>query len=331
MASGVLISDIYTYKNVWIAPYSQLEELQKIGKIYAGQGPALMTEFSIYGARYFLRDMGAEAVSELRQHLIPKRDGNEVPRGMAADIDSFSPQTLEYFNILVLRKSPNASRPPMNYSLSWSGLHYEVWKKISVNYSVVDTLPLGGYFQPGANPSCNSVDNFLAQRRKGDMVYSAKRDQISIVDFSKGDLPADWHPAIPYSGGVNFAGTGGFSRMFTVNETQFYDFSMAGSYPGLLKIQVDGLQVFSGNSIVEENSSLTNPLTHIRLSAGSHLLTLNYETPRFMPGSDVNSSFGPIFISSQSAEAVKVRQISNSRVGELCKENLDWIAIARKQ
>lgn len=325
---GVLVSDAFTYKNVYLAPYTQLEELRTIGKLYAGQGPTLMTEYSVYGSRYFLRDLDAEAVSELRVHVIPIRDGSQVPRGGAADIDFFNPATIDYFNLLVLRKAPNASRPPLDYSLVWSGSTYEVWKRTNRTIVVKATLPLGSIFYPGATPTCNKVETFLSQRLKTDKIFAAIRKKVYVIDFANGDLPTGWQATGGNSGAVGRAGVGGFSRNFTVDENSDYDMWIAGSFPGRLRIQVDGREVYSGNSIFEENSFLTNPLTRVNLPGGAHVLTVLYDSPLFLPGGDASSTFGPIYLSTQTAGDVRVRQVSISRIPELCTQNLDWIAIA---
>lgn len=328
IGSGVILSDFMTYKNVWLAPYSQVDELRKIGAEFAGQEPALMTEYSVFGSRYFLRDMEAEAVSELRVHVIPTRDGNQVPKGFAADIDLFDNSTIDYFKILVLRKSPTASRPPLNYELAWSGQHYEVWRRVDKNVIVRSTLPLGNNFYPGATPSCDQVSTYLSTMAKGDKVFVASRAKVYVVDFAEGDLPATWFPTNPFTGGVDRVGSGGFSRSFSVDETRRYDLSIAGSFPGLLKILVDGIEVFSGRSMVEENSYLTNTLTKIKIAAGRHTLTVLYDKPALLPGGDVDSRFGPLYLSTQDAGGVKVNLVPRSKLDLLCTRNLDWIAIA---
>ena len=326
---GVVGSDFYTYKNVWLAPFSQVNELKTIGELYAGQGPALMNEYSVYGARYFLRDLQAEAVSELRVHAIAIRDGSQVPKGFAADIDLFDNSTIDYFNLLVLRKSPTASRPPLNYKLVWSGNHYEVWKRLTQKVVIKQTLPLGDKFLPGATPSCDQVNSFLNSMTQGDKVYTAYRNKSYVINFAEGDLPPTWYPTIPYTGGVDRAGPGGFSRSFTVDETRNYNLSIAGSFAGRLTLQVDGVQIFTGHSVFEANAYLTNFLGRVRLSAGAHTLTLLYSQPPLMSGGDPAGRFGPIYISSQNAGDVKVSQVSTSNIAQLCSRNLDWIAIAR--
>lgn len=324
---GVVTSDVYTYKNVWLAPYSQQNELRNIDRMFAGQGPALMTEYSVYGSRYFLRDLKAEAASELRVHLIPTRDGQQVPKGYAADIDLFDPATIDYYNLLILRKSPNGSRPPLDYNLAWSGEYYQVWKKVK-GITVRKTLPLGSIFYPGAVPACKTVSSFLADRGKGERIYVAVRNPVYVVDFTAGELPANWQPMAMYSGGVHFAGPGAFNRNFSVAITGKYRMWIAGSYPGRLRVLVDGTQIYEGHSVFEGNMYLTNPLGGVDLSAGSHVLTVIYDSPKLMPGSDSASEFGPIYIANQTAGDVRVNQVSINRIPELCKLNLDWIALA---
>lgn len=327
VGSGVVVSDFYTYRNVWIAPYSQMNELETIGKLYSGQGPALMTEYSVFGARYFLRNLDAESASELRVHPIPMSDGSQVPKGFAADISLFDPNTINYYKLLVLRKSPVSSRPPLNYQLIWSGEHYEVWKRMDSAPMIKKMLSLGNNFSPGSIPTCSEVTTFLSDRAKGEKIYAVVRNKTYLISFSNGDLPSGWIPTSTYSGAVNRTGTGGFSRTFSVDQTGFYDLSLAGSFPGRLRLLIDGDQIFSGHSVFEGNPTLTNTLTRVHIAAGQHILTLIYTSPILMSGSDVAARFGPIFLSTQFAGDAKVKQISISRIPQLCTENLDWITI----
>ena len=328
VVAGVLFSDVLTYRNTWLAPYPQLSELQEINKKYAGQGPTLMTEYSPYGARYFLKDMATESASELRVHTIPLRDGSQLPKGAAADIDLFANSSIDFFNLLVLRKAGNSSRPPLNYSLEWSGKSYDVWKKNDTKLTIKSTFPIGNNFTPAATPTCPEVVQFLKGRKSGDQVYTVERAPTLMVDFSTGDLPPNWLPIAAPNGGVQRSGPGAFSREFAVNGAGDYSFWLAGSYPGRLQVQVDGLEIFSGSQIYEGNSSLTNPLSTTHLAFGRHVLTLIYQTPWYMPGSAVNYQFGPIYLSTQTAGTSKVEKVSRAGLANLCKRNLDWIALA---
>jgi len=326
---SVVGSDLITYKNVWLAPNSQMKDLQKIGKLFAGQGPTLMTEYSVFGSRYFLRKSDAEAASELRVHVIPTRDGQQVPKGFAADIDLFDGATIDYFNLLVLRKSPNSSRPPLNYSLAYSGNNYEVWKKSNTKLTVKAMLPLGDTFSSGATPNCDTVEKFLASRTPGDRIYKVVRSPDYVVDFSVGDLPVNWVPVLPNTGAVDRVGSGSFSRSLTINASGDYGIYLAGSHPGRVEVQVDGVRVYSGSMIFEGNPFLTNPLGKLRLDAGIHTVTVSYSSPLLAPGADSSSRFGPIYFSTQVAGDAKVQAVKAAEIPNLCQENLDWIAIAR--
>src|SRR5262249_12424062 len=66
IVAGVLWSNALAYRDVWLAPQEKLAELEHVGKLIDGQGPALMTEYEPYGVRHFLRDADAEGASELR-------------------------------------------------------------------------------------------------------------------------------------------------------------------------------------------------------------------------------------------------------------------------
>lgn len=329
ISGGVILSNFMTYQNIWFAPNSQVEELRNIGHKFAGQGPTLMTEYSPYGARYFLREIDAEAASELRVHVIPMRDGNQVPKGASADIDLFDNTSIDYFNLLVLRRSAAASRPPLNYSLAWTGTHYEVWKRNGVNLQVKRTFILGNNFSSGSTPTCDQVATFLLGRLPSERVFSVVRDKAYSIPLDGGDLPSGWTPSTFLSGAVNFQKAGAISRNFSVEIEKDYQFWLSGSFPGELQVLVDGNEFFSGKSIFEGNNSLSNPLGMVHLTPGSHLMTLIYKTPIFQAGARVQSSFGPIFLTSQTAAQSRVQTVTKAQIPDLCRQNLDWIAIAQ--
>ena len=129
LSAAVLYSDVLGYRSAWVAPRGQLIELQQIGKLFAGQGPALMTEYQPYGVRHFLRKLDAEGASELRVRQVPLADGSVVSPGDYADIDRFRYPDLLTYRTLVLRRSPVESRPGAPYNLVLRGKWYDVWQR----------------------------------------------------------------------------------------------------------------------------------------------------------------------------------------------------------
>jgi hypothetical protein len=129
IAVGVLWSNALAYREVNLAPRQQLAELEQIGRDFAGDGPALMTEYQPYGVRHFLRTLDAEGASELRRRQVALSDGSTLPKGEYADLSAFRLSDLLTYRTLVLRRSPVESRPPAAYQLVRSGRFYEVWQR----------------------------------------------------------------------------------------------------------------------------------------------------------------------------------------------------------
>jgi hypothetical protein len=129
IAGGVFASNALAYRDARLAPRAQLVELEQIGRRFAGEGPALMTEYQPYGVRHFLRHLDAEGASELRRRPVPLREGRVLGKGEVADIDAFAPEAVLVYRTLVLRRSAGASRPPDVYRLVWRGRYYDVWQR----------------------------------------------------------------------------------------------------------------------------------------------------------------------------------------------------------
>ena len=81
VVGGVLWSNVLQYHDVWLGPRDQLAELEQIGSRFAGDGPALQTEYQPYGVRHFLRRLDAEGASELRARPVPLRNGRLLDKG----------------------------------------------------------------------------------------------------------------------------------------------------------------------------------------------------------------------------------------------------------
>ena len=128
IAGGVCASNALAYRDAQLAPRDQLAELEQIGRRFAGNGPALMTEYQPYGVRHFLRHLDPEGASELRRRPVPLRDGRVLGKGEVASIDAFSPEAVLVYRTLVLLRE-DSGRPPAAYRLAWSGRYYDVWQR----------------------------------------------------------------------------------------------------------------------------------------------------------------------------------------------------------
>src|SRR5580765_6091152 len=158
ITGGVLWSNALAYHDVSLAPRGQLHELETIGRSFAGQGPALMTSYEPYGARHFLRREDPEGASELRRRFDYLRNGQMLDKGESADIDRLRLDGVLDYRTLVLRRGPEASRPPSVYRLVRSGRYYEVWQRLtSGGPTILEHLSLGNATQAAAVPRCSDV------------------------------------------------------------------------------------------------------------------------------------------------------------------------------
>ncbi|HEX6785554.1 MAG TPA: hypothetical protein VF076_00035, partial [Acidimicrobiales bacterium] len=128
LVGGVAWSDGLASSEAHLAPYGQLAELESIGKTYAGDGPALMTEYQPYGVRHFLRRLDPEGASELRRRLVPLADGRVLGKGETAPIDAFAPDTVRVYRSLVLLRA-TGGLPPTPFRLVRRGTYYDVWQR----------------------------------------------------------------------------------------------------------------------------------------------------------------------------------------------------------
>ena len=80
VTGGVLWSNVLQYHDAWLGPREQLAELEEIGERFAGQGPALMTEFNPYGVRHLLRRSTRRALRSSASGRFPYGTGSARAR-----------------------------------------------------------------------------------------------------------------------------------------------------------------------------------------------------------------------------------------------------------
>ena len=304
IVGGIAWSNVLAYREVWLAPHGRLTELEAIGKRYADQGPALMTEFEPYGARHFLRRLDAEGVSELRRHVVPLQSGQPLAPQGYADIDRFQLGGLLAYRLLVLRRSPTMSRPPSAYRLVERRHWYEVWQREAAP-RILRHLPLGGSSDPGGVPSCADVLQ-LAATRSASRLVAVPREAVITAPFSV---------------------AGGKSAAFTGDATTRrgeYGVWIGGSFVGRVAAAIDGRTVGSARHQLEWPGQLVE-LGTTRLAAGAHRLRLDYDVGGWRPGSHGDGPFplGPLVLAP--AAAPRLISVAPSRARSLCGRRLDWV------
>ncbi len=324
---GVLWSNTLAYKAVWLAPVSQQTELEVIGHAFAGQGPALMTDFSTFGGRHFLRDLDTEVAAELRVNQIPLRDGTIGQKGQSFDVSAFPPSTLEQYPLLVLRRSPTGTRPPATYELVRPGVYYDVWRRTAGTPDTEADVPLTGLFGVAPESACAAITELAASAPPGSTLVAAPRIPATVLPLTAEILPAGW--TADASGEAVFPSDAGRVDVpFAVTAPGTYELWIGGSYPGRLSASVDGLTVTAAASMVEPGGSLSTSLGTIGLTPGSHVVTLDYAKPWWLPGTESGPfPIGPVYLTDANADRSLV-SVPVTQAADLCERDLEWVSLA---
>ncbi len=303
VAGGVLWSNVLAYGGVSLAPYDKLAELQRIGHDFAGQGPALMTEYNPYGARHFLRNVDGEAASELRERTVPLRAGGSAEKGEPVDTDELALTGLLEFRTLVLRRSPVRSRPPSMYRLVYAGRFYEVWQRpLEPSGAIPEHQPYGERFEPTAIPKCSEI---------GGIGLLALQNHMVNVRL----LAARHAPVYDATDGS-----------FEVPRAGRYVGWLKGSVRGLDELFVDGHRVGEARHQIEnEGGYIEMGKTH--LSAGRHEAELRFGGADLHPGSGgfPRPQVGPLLFAPAGDEAGELISVPIEESRRLCGKPWDWI------
>ncbi|MFL5870073.1 MAG: hypothetical protein ACJ75R_03270 [Solirubrobacterales bacterium] len=304
VAGGVLWSNALAYRDVSLAPRGQLAELHEIGDRVSGQGPTLITEYSPYAARHFLREADPESISELRRRPIELRDGSEVPKGDAVDTDRIDPAALDVYRTLVIRRSPAASRPPAAYHLIWRGEYYEAWQRGPEATPPLDDLRLGSPVDPVAVPACPRVRS---------LARSAPRGSSLVASWIPEPVIAKAPPALPVDASV------------AVRRSGTYRIWLEGSAMPALNTSVDGEPVGTVRGQLSNRGGYID-LGAAHLARGRHRIEIDLDEGDLHPGSGGAAlTTGRIALSTADAADARLIRVDPADAHRLCGRRLDWI------
>jgi hypothetical protein len=304
IVGGVAWSNALAYRDVSLAPRDQLAELEQMGDRIDGQGPTLLTDYSPYGARHFLRDADPESISELRRRPIELRDGSEVAKGESVDTDRIDPAELNVYRTLVIRRSPAASRPPAQYHLVWRGDYYEAWQRGPEATPALDDLPLGDRFDPVGRPSCAELRALGRSAPPGARLVASVIPE-PIVAGAPAALPVD--------------------RSIEVDRAAEYRIWLEASAMPVLTASVDGEPIGGVRGQLENHGGYVD-LGAAYLDRGRHRIEVDAGGSDLHPGSDgAASTNGRIALSTADAADARLVAVDPPDFERLCGRPLDWV------
>jgi hypothetical protein len=328
IAGGVLWSNALAYRDVTLAPHDRLAQLEDIGGRFAGQGPALMTDYEPYGVRHFLRRLDPEGASELRRRFVLLRNGTTLQKLQVADIDQFMLPSLMAYRTLVLRRSPLESRPPSPFRLVRQYGYYEVWQRPEGPSSVAEHLPLGDNLHPTAPARCADVLRLVREAGpRGRLAVAMRSSDPIVIDLPSATRPTAWQATPGVAGAVTPGTPGSVETLVHVVAGGRYGIWVGGAFRRELDVLVDGRLVSTQRHQLSHSGQYL-PLGETALTAGVHRVALRYGDRDLHPGSgDPPFYLGPLVLAAPGGSSV--RFVSPRDARSLCDRRLDWVEALR--
>jgi hypothetical protein len=334
IAGGVSWSNALAYKDVTLAPRSQLRELEQINERFTG--PTLLTDYEPYAARHFLRDLDVDGTWPFRiplgggRSFLPKKDDLRI------ETEAFDKPSLLHYRTIVRRHNPASSYPAAAYRLAWSGRYWEVWQRTPRPGRIVAHLPLGGGGQPAGRPKCSDV--LAIARQVGSTGVLAFSERPSLNEAELAPVPV-WTSHAAGAAVPNELRSGVVKGRLDVPRSGRYAFWTSGTFYRRVQLRVDGKAVSKPRR--EWNFSFPNYvfLGTSDLSRGAHSVGVHYgDEGGLHPGTNghaavapglgvaplVQFGFGPLVFTRESP-GWRVTYSRPSQARNLCGKTLDWV------
>jgi hypothetical protein len=327
LALGILASNAFTYHDTNLLPTDRYEELVSIGERYSGDGPTLLPEFDEF-ALYALADMapaGPGFASKGDEDLVTLHNGDATGYGHSYDVDLLRPDAVERADTIVVRRRPDASRPPANFRLAERGTYYDVWRRVD-GVNVLGHRRGGGGGQPAGVIRCASIGALArgARSRQASLAFVA-RPRVLVLDPQRaGDLPGGWGEL---DEGVALSTPGLLRQRFEI-EGGRYRVWLKGDFARPVTVAVDGRQIgeIGGQTGNEGNYGGLPP---VALRPGRHVLTIERPGGGLQPGDGGPSRLLATVVEPPQASS-RVQVMPPGRWRLLCGQSLDWVEIIRR-
>jgi hypothetical protein len=325
---GVLGSDALLYHATNLAPTARFTELNTIGGRFAGDGPTLAPDFEEYDL-YLLRKMEVDIPGVAYPGPFTYVGGAARLYGKSYDLDSLALESVERFQTIVMRRSPEWSRPPSNFRLAWSGRYYTVWRRDGP--PPLKHIPLGGGFTPAAVPSCKEVKSLAGEAaHAGARITFARRPLDVPVNLAV----ASHSPSILVSSDLEsrpaliFGGPARVEVSVPVSTAGTYEVWLGGDLDRPMHVYIDRRQVGAPSAQSGDDGN-TIEVGKVRLSAGKHLITLLRYGGDLLPDDSGSTLIDGIVLQpvGGGAESETVQSIAPSAWRTLCGQSLDWLEL----
>ncbi len=327
LSLAVLASDLLAYGYDRVAPTKQVEAIEATAARFRGEGPVLWNEFQEY-AKVFGR---ATHVYSPFEALTPQQVVLRVPQyfyGHDFDLDQETLPFVETYPIIVMRRSPAASRPPANYRLVYENAYYEAWRRES-SPVVLRHLPEQQTYSATATVACPALRGLVRGAPAGSELVVAREPRLYWYEpLYAADRPFGWG-LVPGQPGAIVANTPGHAAgTLKVPASGRYAVWVQGDFPRAIQVYVDGRRVGSVSGSNTPNQWLRAASLHLR--AGPHHVRVVKEAGRrhFGPGEWGIGTVGAVALKPEGS-GERLATVPLSRWSSLCGTEADWVELVR--
>ena len=234
--------------------------------------------------------------------------------------------------LIVLPRSPVASRPPANFDLVYRTPEFDVWRRVRPASDILFHLPQVGVPTKSVRAICESLTANV--RRAGPDARIAYVPSRPFANFIPGAVahPSYWH------GGeaVQAFGAGTVQGLLSLPGSGVYDIWMAGSIGRPLTLYVDGRRI----TTVGYQERYPDQYIHfadVSLDSGHHVIRLTRPNGSLHAGSgdgpDATSGLvGPMLFTLKRPGDETVRIVPGNQARRVCAAHADyqWIEVLRQ-
>jgi hypothetical protein len=318
IAGGVLLSDELQFNTANLAPTARYEALAHLDRRFAGEGPALFTDFDEYSL-YELRDLdvGSPNFASPSPALAALAGGY----GRRFSLDRLAPSTLASYPLVVTRRDPATSRPARAYRLVWQNAYYMVWRRSPGAPSAIRHAALAG--DPARR--CATVASVARSAGAGGTVSGEPAPTLVTVSLAKAQRPRYWGPRRSEAV-MKRAGT--LRARFSIPTAGRWQLWLRGQLMPAIDVSVDGRPIGSVAGQLSGNSLITAPAPPlaVNLRAGVHTLQIRRPPPTFAPGDRGAAVLTGVSLSPADAPtAGRLVIVRATEWPRLCKLSLQWV------
>ena len=324
LAGGILVSNAFTYHDTNLVPNERYEELIDIGERFGNGRPALLPEFDEL-ALYALQDLPPDGpgFSYKNPQLGVLRDGTGTGYGFSYDVDQLTPQSVMTYDTIVVRRRPDASRPPTPFERVFRGRFYDVWRQ-RAGTRVVAHIPAGGVLQAAGTVRCRELRNAVAGAEPEASLAYVERPVLRVVDPVKAEGAAGWAET---TGGVGLYTPGELEARVRVPEAGRYHVWLRGEFGRELRVYVNGRRVGSVAYETGNDGNYGAPI-EATFEPGRNTLVLRRGGGSLRPGDNMPGALRAIVLEPVGVDTdVRTAPLSDWRA--LCDRTVDWVEVVR--